>query len=236
MKKIQLLILLSLAITTVSAQTKNFIDQPHIEVTGSADTLVTPDEIFIRIIITEKDTRDRTSVEELERKMVAALKALGIDTETALTASDMASNFKFYFLKSKDVLKTKHYTLKVGDATMASKVFIQLEELGISNTSIERVSHSQMEQLKNGIRSRAMENAKTRAQALVKPLGQTIGAAIHIADTEVYNLGNNNSRNQLQEVVITGYAVRGVSSIQQPQIEFEKIKVATNISVKFILK
>lgn len=236
MKKLQLALLFIVAAATAGAQTKNFIDQPHIEVTGSADTLVTPDEIFIRIIITEKDTRDRIPVEELETKMVAALKALGIDTETALTASDMASNFKFYFLKSKDVLKTKHYTLKVGDATMASKVFIQLEELGISNTSIERVSHSQIEQLKNGIRSKAMENAKERAQALVKPLGQNIGPAIHIADTEVYNSNNNNSRYELQEVVVTGYSVRGAASIQQPKIEFEKIKVATNISVKFILK
>ena len=236
MKKIQLLLLLTLTATIVNAQTKNFIDQPHIEVTGSADTLVTPDEIFIRIIITEKDTRDRIPVEELEAKMVAALKALGINTEEALTASDMASNFKFYFLKSKDVLKTKQYTLKVGDAAMASKVFVQLEELGISNTSIERVSHSRIEQLKNGIRSMAMENAKTRAVALVKPLGQNIGPAIHIADTEIYNFNNNNSRSELQEVVVTGYAVRGATSIQQPKIEFEKIKVATNISVKFILK
>lgn len=35
-------LLLFLAITSLS-QTKNFLDQPYLEVTGKADTLVTPD-------------------------------------------------------------------------------------------------------------------------------------------------------------------------------------------------
>ena len=132
-------------------------------------------------------------------------------------------------------MKSKQYTLKVVDAVMASNVFLKLEELGISNTSIARVSHSNLEGIKNSIRAKAMENAKARANALVKPLAQTIGPAIHIADTEVYNI-NGRTNNELQEVVITGYAVRGMSSAPPPKIEFEKIKVATNISVKFILK
>jgi hypothetical protein len=68
---------------------------------------VTPNEIFIKIIITEKDTRDKISVEELEIKMVNLLKGLGIDTEKDLTTNDMTSNFRFYILRSKDILKTK---------------------------------------------------------------------------------------------------------------------------------
>jgi hypothetical protein len=66
---------------------------------------VTPNEIYIKIILTEKDTRDRISVEELELKMYNALKVLGIDLDKSLTTSDMASNFKFHFLRSKDVMK-----------------------------------------------------------------------------------------------------------------------------------
>jgi hypothetical protein len=139
MKKQVFTIVSALLFFTVQAQTKNFIDQPYIEVNGNVDTLITPNEIFIKIIISEKDTRDKTSVEELERKMVTALKTLGIDTEKELTTNDMASNFRSYLFKGKEVLKSKQYILKVTDAATAGKVFRQLETLDISNASIDHV-------------------------------------------------------------------------------------------------
>jgi hypothetical protein len=235
MKQLTILAFLLLSIFTANSQTKNFIDQPYIEVSGSADTLVTPNEIYIRIILSEKDTRDRVSIEELEQKMVAALKGLDLDTEKDLTTSDMTSNFKTYLLKSKDVIKTKIYTLKVTDAVIASKVFMKLEEIGISNTSIERVDYSDLNNLKNKMRTKAILDAKERAVALTKPLNQTVGSAINIVDTD------NNISQQLQGRV-AGIQIRGISSIQSdgymdlPKIEFEKIKVTAGINAKFILK
>ena len=85
------------------------------------------------------------------------------------------------------------------------------------------------------MRSKAVENAKARAIALTKPLNQTVGAAIHISDLEVNNLSNQ-YRGQLQEVVVVGYGTRKKSGTELPKIEFEKIKVVTNLNVKFILK
>ena len=235
MKRLKLITLFVLTFLVGQTQTKNFLDQPYLEVAGNADTLVTPNEIYIKIIITEKDTRDRISVEELELKMYNAFKALGIDVDKNLTTSDMASNFKFYFLRSKDVMKSKQYILRVSDAVTASKVFIELENLGISNTSIDRVDHSDLESIKNKMRSKAIDNAKARAVALTKPLNQTVGPAIHIADNEVYNTSNQ-LRGRLEEVVVIGYGTRKQSGADLPKIEFEKIKVATNINVKFVLK
>ena len=233
MKKIKLTTLLALSILLGQSQTKNFIDQPYIEVSGRADTLVTPNEIFIRILLSEKDTKDRVSIEDLELKMVNTLKALSLDIEKDLTTSDMTSNFKFYLLKSKDVIKTKLYTLKVKDAVTASQVFIQLEEIGISNTSIERVDHSDMENIKNLMRTKAISDARARAIALTKSLNQSVGLAIHIVDAE-------NSNQQL-EGGLSRIQIRGASTLKSgytelPKIEFENIKIVSNINVKFILK
>jgi len=235
MKQLTILCFLLLSILLANSQTKNFIDQPYVDVSGSADTLVIPNEIYIRILLSEKDTRDRVSIEELEQKMVAALKGLGLDTEKDLTTSDMSSNFKFYLLKNKDVIKTKIYTLKVTDAVTASRAFMKLEETGISNTSIERVEHSDLNNLKNKMRTKAILDAKERAVALTKPLNQTVGSAINIVDTD------HNISQQLQGRV-AGIQIRGTSSIQSngyvdlSKIEFEKIKVTASINAKFILK
>jgi uncharacterized protein YggE len=230
MKQINLTLFFIVLVFAGQAQMKSFIDQPYVEVAGSADTLVTPDEIYIKINISEKDTKNKTSVEELERKMFDALKAMGIDVEKNLTTSDLSINFKTYFLKSKDIMKSKDYMLKVKDAVTATKVFIKLEDLGISNSSIDHVDYSKMEEMKNIMRTKAIENAKLRAIALTKPLQQGIGPAIFISDNEVYPI-----RPLAREAKLNLYQASD-SAEALPQIDFEKIEVSSNVNAKFILK
>lgn len=235
MNKVFLTLILCLTIClSAIGQAKNFIDLPYIEVSGYADTLVTPNLIYIKIVIAEKDSKDKISLEEQENKMITAFKSMGINTEIDLTTSDMLSNYKFYLLKQKDILKTKEYILKVTTAETASKVFVQLEDLGISNTSIHKVDHSGIENLKNNCRSKAIENSQKKAIALTKPISQAIGNAIHITDNEA------NFDNQLQGraagVQIRGYNSPDKAKYEAPKIEFEKIKVSATVSVKYILK
>jgi uncharacterized protein YggE len=232
MRTLIFIFLLALQGYAATAQTKNFIDLPYIEVEGYADTSVTPNEIFIRIVISERDTKDRTSVEELEAKMVAALKTLGINTEKDLTLNDMASNFRYHLFKGKDVLKTKQYLLKVANAVTAGKVFMELEKLNISNATIDRVDHSDLENIRNIMRTKAVVNARARALALTKPLNQTVGAAINITDDEAPRAVRDLT-GSVAGVVVMGY---GKMQSAAPQIDFEKIKVATNVNVKFVLK
>jgi uncharacterized protein YggE len=217
---------------TGHAQTKNFLDLPYLEVKGSADTLITPDEIFIKIVLSEKDTKDKIPLEEQERKMVAAFASIGIDTQKDLVIEDMLSNYKYYLLKNKDIIKSKEYELKVSNSATASNVFIRLEDLGISNASIDRVDHSAMESIRNEIRMKAVANAKTIALALTKPLNQTVGSALYIAEI------NNSS---------TAGRVRGLNAKvskfwsdgedkSPPIIEFQKIKLTLDVQVDFLLK
>ena len=74
--------------------------------------------------------------------MIDALKALDISVERDLVINDMVSNFKIYLLSTRDVLTSKQYTLKVSSAKIAGKVFVKLEDLGISNTAIDHVDLS----------------------------------------------------------------------------------------------
>jgi uncharacterized protein YggE len=234
MKKIAVLVAALILLASVQSQTKNFIDQPYIDVTGHADTLVVPDEIFINILISERDTKDRISIEEIESKMVAALKNLGIDLEKNLSASDIASNFKLYLLKKKDIIKTKSYVLKVNDAVTATKVFMALEDIDISNANIDRVSHSKTMQIQNMMRSRAIADAKQKSLALTEPLNQKVGNAIHIADNDISPVSNDMLRGKASGLVIRGY--NSLNNEMEPaNISFEKIKIASTINVQFIL-
>lgn len=233
MKKISFLLLITVLGSVAFAQQKTFLDVPYIEVNGNADTLVTPNEIFIKIMIAEADVKNKIPLEEQERKMVGGLKLLGINTEKDLTTSDMQSNFKYYVLKQKDVMKSKEYTLKVGDAVLATKVFIKLEELGISNASVEKVGYSDMENMKNTCRMNAILNARQKAIALTKPIGALVGPPVHISD-----YSNDDLYAASPIVRIRGAVMMKdqVSAEPLPQIDFEKIKISVSVNAKFMLK
>ena len=80
--------------------------------TGKADREVTPDEIYVRIVINEKDNKGKVSVEQQEKEMFRRLKAAHIDIEKDLVVQDMSSDLQTYFLRKNAILSTKTYQLK----------------------------------------------------------------------------------------------------------------------------
>lgn len=243
MRKLTALYLKSVLITLgmfltvgVYAQQKNFIDQPYLEVVGEADTLITPDQIFLSISLSEKDVKNKMTLEELEEKMMTMLKNLGIDLQKKLTVADLMSNYRNSLLKKTDILKSKQFELEVNTADQATKVLIGLEELGISNVHVARADHSRMKEIENTIRIKAVTDARDRAAALTHPLRQQVGPAIFISEIAPSLRG---SVLGLDEVVVTGYSgrARGITSIKtEEEVSFRKIKVAKTVTVRFALK
>ncbi len=233
MKRLLILIGLILVFNSANGQTKNFIDQPFIETTSKVDTLVTPDRIYLSVLISESDTKGKQTVEELERKMADKLKEIGIDLNRQLTLSDLSSNFKKYFLRKQSALKAKSFELLVYDAKTAGQAIYELEGIGISNVDLERTEFSKIEELKLELKSKAIEKAKKQADAMVIPLNQITGKAIFISDIKTDMVNVLQGR-------VAGIRIRGSSSMKQEYIaipiEFEKIKVESEVNVKFIIK
>jgi len=230
MKKAILFIATVLFTMTISAQSKNFLDTPYLETQAQVDTMVTPDKIYLNIIIQEKDTKGRVSVEEQENQMAQRLKALGIDIDEQLVIKDMGSNFKKYFLRQKEVLKSKQYSLLVYSGKELGDVMMALEQLDIANTSIEKTEYSKMDELELELRTKAVKKAIQKAHALTKPLGQKVGMAIHIADNSQYYPRYNQAPRMEMKAVSSD-----MGQAQPLDIDFEKIKVETTVNVKFAL-
>ena len=228
MKRIIVLTCLFVPIFLI-AQSKSFLDVPYLETSARVDTLVTPDRIYLNITIQEKDSRGRRSVEEQENKMAQKLKDLGIDVDEQLVIKDLSSSFKRYFLRSKEVLKSKQYSLLVYDGLTAGEVLVALEALDIANTYLEKTEYSKMDALELELKSRAMKKAQKKALALTQPLGQKVGPALYIVDS--------------YGTVPVAYAPRMKMAMAEMDmaaeapldVDFEKIKVETSVQVKFKL-
>jgi len=228
MKTIGITLLLTFVTLQSFSQTKNFIDQPYLETTAVIDTLVVPDRIYLSITITEADTKGKVSVEELENRMNKKLIALGIDTKKQLFLTDAASNFKRYFLKSKDVLKDKSYSLMVYDAVTAGKVLVGLESIEISNVQLTKTEYSKMDQLQLQLKEKVVAKAKVQAESLLKPLNQKLGKAIYIADTN-YNV----YRTEMADFKVRNMVAQESAPID---IDFEKIRVESRINITFAIE
>lgn len=197
--------------------------------------MVIPDRIYLNIFITEKDTKGKISLEELETKMNNKFKSLGINVETQLTLNDLSSNYKKYFFKQQDILKNKSYTLLLYDAKISGKVLIALEEIEISNVVLEKTEYSKSEQMLMILRTKAIEKAKNQAVAMTKPLNQKVGNAIFISDLNM-NISNMLS-GKVSGILIRGSkSVNGYEGFVPADIEFAKIKIETEINVKFKLE
>ena len=96
----------------------------YIQVYGRAEKEITPDEFYLQIVINERDSKGKISVESQQREMIAALKRAGVDVEKQLKVANLSSEF---FKKNTSVASAK-YQLQLGSAAEVSKVW---QELGV---------------------------------------------------------------------------------------------------------
>lgn len=215
----------------LAAQEKNFIDQPYIETSAKVDTLVVPDNIYIRIVLNESDSKNKKSTEELDQILHQTLTKLAINTKKDLSLLDYNSSFKKYFLKGQNIVKSKNYMLVVHDAVTAGKVLAELENAGISNVSIDRTEYSKAEELIEYLKSKAVLKAKRSAVSLTKPLNQQPGKALHITE----------GKNFIQSLQgqVPGLNIRGAASLVNDEpilVDFQKIQFEAQVTVKFVLQ
>ena len=215
---------------------KNFIDQPYIEVTGQIETEIIPNEIYLNIVINEKDKKGKISVEEQENQMVTILKSLNIDLEKNFTILDFDGFYKRKFLGENEVTKTKRYQLIVNDGETLGKVYQSLDRIDISNISIIKTSHSDIEKITRETKLEALKVAKEKANDYASVINQTIGKAIFIQEQAHPNFVNNLS-GYANGITIRGASLYG-SRAKQDKIQnlnAKSITITAVVLVKFIL-
>ena len=235
MKKSFLIFVMFFVWNLFSAQ-KNFLDQPYIEVSASADTLVVPDRIYVSITLNEADSKNKKSVEEQEKQLETILKKLKINTDKDLSVLGYSSDFKKYFLKGQNILKTKKYSLLVRDAYTLANVIISLEEAGISNTEVEKVEYSKYRELLLELRSEAVKRSRIIADKLAKPLNQKAGKALYISDTNYGGIGDYEVQSMMDiSPEPKTYKKEGASEEFLRKLDIKKIKFSTTVYVKYQL-
>lgn len=222
-----------LAFTSAVAQQSVQTDyQSFVSVTGRCEKELVPDRIYIAITIDESATNGKLTVEKLQKEMIASLKKLGIDVEKNLQVGAMSSDLETYIFKKDKVQTSKSFVLEVNSAQMVGNVFEALAKLNITNMSITKATRSDLDEIKAQMRVEAMQNAKQIASTLAEAVGQTIGKAFYVVDNN-YTDGSTNYYGNV--MLMRSAKVDEMTTESQPELEFQNLKLAYSVSVKFVL-
>ncbi len=237
MKKIVLffaLFISSLIPFCVNAQE---IKKPYIEATGSSETEIVPDEIYITITLQERqDGKDKLTIDKQETDLKQNLKEIGIDIANL---SLNAANADFRKIKSfkKDVVTSKSYSLKVGNADMVTKVYERLDKINAYDAYISKLNHSKILEFTKENRIKAIKAAKDKVEYLAAAVGNQLGAPIQITETinSVENNPYGNPYNYRMSNAVQSYGGNLMDSSESvgDEISFKKIKIKASFLVKY---
>lgn len=223
-----------LTITHLHAQTPQ-VDPAYIEVTGSAEMEIIPDEIYISVSLSERyDGREKVTLAVQDEKFFNAIKELGIPMGD-VQLSDAVTDYSYYKWRKEDALATKDYIVLVHTAEMTSKLFKKLVDIDAENAKVTKVSHSKIEQYRKEVKIKAMKATHEKAEYMLEAIGQELGKPIVITELNENVLTTNyaqydmNSYRTANFMLADGYTMPA-------EISFQKIKLKYEIYGKFEIK
>ncbi|MES2445576.1 MAG: SIMPL domain-containing protein [Bacteroidota bacterium] len=227
MKKLIALALFGLFSASAMAQQVDLRKKIH--VSGTAETEVTPDIIYIGISLKEyfKDNNSKKKVEitELENQLIAAVLKAGIAKEDLMINNVSSYNYATEKKKNPDFLASKQYRLKVADLNKFNQIMESIDAKGVAFTNIESYDYSKMDALKKDLKIKALMTAKEKATYMVTALGEKLGGVIEIQD------GGDNAI----QPVYRNYMMKAEMADAAPaqEIDFKKIKLNFTVNVVF---
>lgn len=227
MKKIALLLLL-LSTMNLSAQAeKKAPTERIIEVTGSAEKLITPNEFTFKITLFEGvENREKLTIEKQEERLKTELASIGVDVQKDLTIADISSVFT-KLRRKKDVVGSKEYQLKMYDLTKIEKLQQVADKLDLNRLDLVEATHSDLLKFRKETKMEAVKAAKSKAEYMLEAIGEAIGKPIFVQEV-VYN-GDYNSRSNM---ILPGSDEFKIDDL----LNFSKIKLRFSVLARFEIK
>lgn len=161
------------------------LNQPSIEVVGSAEMNVMPDIIELEIIITSNYKTIKNPFEDVEKKFFKVLEDHNIP-KSSLSFMSMESPYYWYYwwYEYRRYYDTKTYRLRI-DCTKNDFSFLKdFDENYIRSIRIVSSSHSKITDYRKQVKIEAIKMAKEKANFLLESIGQKAGKVIEVIEIQ----------------------------------------------------
>jgi len=220
-----------LAVSQEAIPTK---ENPYIEVVGTGEMEIVPDQIYISFTLKERfEGKTKILLEDQEKEMKKRLIKLSVDLND-LQLADANSDFIKINRKKNDVIASKDYLLKVSNTGTLANVFEMLDNINAFNADIQRVDHSEIAKFRKEVKIMAIQAAKEKAGYLLAGIGEALGKPLFIQERETYDEFQPQRKTIANSMMVMN-AVPG-NEEALPGLSFQKIKLKYSVFARFAIK
>lgn len=212
MKTFAVLITLWLSgILAISAQEDN--NSRYIEVTGSSETEIIPDEIHFMITIKEywqeefekkskpEDYQTKVPVNEIEHNLMSALKQAGI-APSDIQTKEVGD---YWRERGKDFLISKTFDIKLQNPDQINRIIQTVNTKGIQSMNIGELKNKDLQEYRKQGKIEALKAARQKADYLVAAMGQKLGNVLRIVEPEERSFSYFQPQSAMSNVAIPSY-------------------------------
>jgi uncharacterized protein len=208
----------------------------YIEVIGSAEMDVIPDEIYLEITAKEyKKDKEKVTLENIEKQLKDAILSLKIDLSNL-----QVSNFYGVMLRHKrkdaDLLSTKKYQLKLNRISIIDSLVAKLDEININDLGIARVNSSKIAEYRKELKIKAIKAAKEKADLMLGAINEKPGGAILVKEIESSSQDDYTRRIRNSGLASSNSYANDEYYFNPPgndELTFQKIKLRFEVLVRF---
>ena len=216
----------------------------YIEVTGTSEVEIIPDEIHFVIGIKEyfeeefdgvskpEEYRTKVRIEDIESRMREALHSIGI-TDSDIRTQDVGD---YWRERGLDFLIGKNLDITLHDFTMIDKIISVIDTKGVSSMRIGEMSNKDIlkyhEQGKKDALLAARDKAEYMAEALGEKIGKVLSIVEHGGGTDHYTVVQNSKLRMDSAAFGSAEAAPAASASDA----FRTIKYTYSVTCRFALK
>ncbi len=234
MKKLLLALIISSAITATSQSEKTTgnqqvvtMQQPILNVTGTAKITLPANQVTFSISVSESGPEAKDVMETTRKKMMNLVVLLKGKINVINLKTEYIRLYNRNYVSKQDGFYTSqslNFTLT--DLTQYDALLTELLEAGANEVNQVTFGNSESEQQQDILLEMALRDAKIKAKRMAEAYGQTVGKAISISDAP--EVGNSPS--------FVSYKSFAEADASGPSIVGGNLELSTRIYVQFELK
>lgn len=250
MKKIMMLTALLCASFMAYSQTSEEPKIPFIEVIGSAEMEVEPDEIRLSVIIGNyvgaKKVRDNISLDEADRKLRSILSEVGVKDNQIILKDAATNNYWVYYWQTQkhmdEARVEKKYEIILTTTGQLDRLLnlIPGPKEGFIKVNIAELKNKDITEYRKQVKIRAIKSAKAKAEYLLESIGSKVGRPLYVLEMEEQNLMQPQNLMQLQNLQFNEYSLQRnalmngeYGDYDTDTAQMQKIKLAYKIKARF---
>lgn len=238
MKTMLLLVMSAFLATSAFAQN---VQNPYprtINVNGSAEMEITPDEIYVQVHLKEYEKKGsgKVAIDKIRQDFLKAVRSLGLP-DSAITVSGYdANNWNPWWRKKnkkEELYASITYQVVLRTTAQVDQLVDLLDDSATENFYIQRTSHSKLTEFRKQLKIQAVKAAKEKADYLAAAINEQIGVAVTINEPNEYYqpyYGNMMANRMMKTEMAQD------QSASEPQADFKKIKIRYDVNAVFALK